>query len=289
MEKEVEKESKQEQLHKILFGREISWQEIIYDLINSEQLDPWDIDIIKLSDAFLERIRKMEEADFFISSKVLLAAALLLRIKSEIILNNYLKSIDEILFGKKEEQKKQLERIELDEDIPLLIPKTPLPRLKKVTLEELMESLNKAIKTETRRIKRVILDKNALRETSITLPKKTKSIKNLVVELYHKIRNLLADRKKITYSKLVGEDREERIMSLLPLINLEVQEKIWLEQESSFEEIYVWLREIYFKHNPDPFAELREEIEEEIDKLSKEDKTFRKRKEKIEKEFKEII
>ena len=46
-------------------------------------------------------MQKLEEADFFISSKVLLAACLLLRIKSEILLNQYIKSIDEILFGKK--------------------------------------------------------------------------------------------------------------------------------------------------------------------------------------------
>ncbi|GAI77431.1 unnamed protein product, partial [marine sediment metagenome] len=36
---------KQEQVHDLLFNREIGWQEIIYDLINTEQLDPWDINI----------------------------------------------------------------------------------------------------------------------------------------------------------------------------------------------------------------------------------------------------
>ena len=39
----------QEQIHDLLFNREIGWQEIIYDLINTEQLNPWDINIIILS------------------------------------------------------------------------------------------------------------------------------------------------------------------------------------------------------------------------------------------------
>ena len=143
---------KQEQIHGILFNRELGWQEIIYDLINTEQLNPWDINISLLADKYLEKIQKIEETDFFVSSKVLLAASLLLRIKSEILLNKYLKSIDEILFEKKELKKHLLERIELDEEIPELVLRTPLPRFKKVTLKELMDSLGKAIATENRRI-----------------------------------------------------------------------------------------------------------------------------------------
>ena len=94
-----EKNVKQEQIQDLLFNREIGWQEIIYDLINTEQLDPWDVDIIILTDKYLEKIEEIG-GDFFVSSKVLLAAAFLLRIKSEILLNKYIKSIDEILFGK---------------------------------------------------------------------------------------------------------------------------------------------------------------------------------------------
>ena len=92
----------QEQVHRIVFSREIGWQEIIYDLINSEQLNPWNIDIIVLTNNYMKKLQQYEEDNYFVSSKVLLAAALLLRIKSEILLNKYIRSIDEILFGKKE-------------------------------------------------------------------------------------------------------------------------------------------------------------------------------------------
>jgi len=255
----------QEEIHKIIFSREIGWQEIIYDLINTEQLDPWDVNITILTEKYLEKIRELEEADFLVSSKVLLAASLLLRIKSEILLNRYITSIDEILFGKKELKKTVLERIELDEDIPLLIPRSPIPRFRRVTLQELIESLNKAIITENRRIKKEIINNNAIREAGISLPKKSYSIKDRIEGVYKKIINGLGagqEKKKVTFSEIVGPGREERVMSFPPMLHLEHQKRVWLHQEKHFEEIDIWLHETYFKHNPDPFEELRKELEE---------------------------
>jgi len=270
-----QKNVKQEQIHDLLFGRELGWQEIIYDLINTEQLDPWDINITILTDAYLIKIEKIEEADFFVSSKVLLAAAFLLRIKSEILLNKYIKSIDEILFGKKEEKKYSLERIELEDEIPELIPRSPIPRLRKVTLKELIEALNKAIVTENRRIKKEIVNTNALREIGISLPERKISIKDKIREVYNKILEHLKEeeiKKKVSYSELIGDDKEERIISFSPLLHLENQQKVWLEQENHFDEIYIWFKHIYLKHNPDPFEELREQIEEKLEELSGEQK-----------------
>lgn len=264
MEEDKKPSVKQEQIHDILFNREIGWQEIIYDLINTEQLNPWDIDIIILSDKYLDKIKEIEEADFFISSKVLLAASLLLRIKSEILLNSYIKSIDEILFGKKEQIKTTLERIELEDEIPELIPRSPMPRFRKVTLKELMESLNKAITTENRRIKKEIISKNTLRESSFSLPKRKFSIKDKITEIYRNLTDWFKDKKedKVTYTEFINNDKSERIISFLPLLYLEDQKKIWLEQKYPFDEVHIWIRENFLKKNPDPFEDLRKELED---------------------------
>ena len=101
-----------DELYNLLTGKEVSWQAIIYDLIQSEQLDPWDIDLIRLTNAYLDKIKELEEASFIVSSKILLAAAILLRIKSELLLKRYIKSLDDILFGKSEEKIK--EKISID-------------------------------------------------------------------------------------------------------------------------------------------------------------------------------
>lgn len=296
----------QDQIHGILFNRELGWQEIIYDLINTEQLDPWDINISLLADKYLEKIKEFEETDFFVSSKVLLAASLLLRIKSEFLLNKYIKSIDEILFDKKEMKRPPLERIELDEEIPELILRTPLPRFRKVTLKELMESLGKAITTENRRINKVLITNNAVREASFSLPKKTIRLKDKVREIYEKIFNHFKTndtQNKISFTEFAN-GREEKIISFFPLLHLDHQKKLWLEQEKHFEEVYIWLEETYSKHNPDRFADLRQEIEEEmkegdlnekfeeeIEQLNKKtlDKEKRKRLKRVDKHFKNPI
>jgi len=55
------------------------------------------------------------------------------------------------------------------------------------------------------------------------------------------------------------------------LLQLENNKKIWLEQEKHFEEIHIWLKEVFLKHNPDPFAELKEEMTSETEEIKEED------------------
>ena len=294
MKKEIVTSSvKQEEVHNLLFNREIGWQEIIYDLINTEQLDPWDVNIVVLTDKYLEKIQKLEETDFFVSSKVLFAAALLLRIKSEILLKKYIKSIDEILFEDKKDSKRvgfeqgNVLSIDFEESvfIPELIPKSPIPRFKKVTIEELMASLGRAITTENRRIKKEIVKRNAIYESSFSLPKRKFSIQDKIKEIYDNLtKHFKQDesRKKISFSDFIGDNTEERIISFSGLLHLDNQKKIWLEQQNHFEDFHIWLSEAYFANNPDPFADLKTEVEEQVGELNPEKK---QRLEKINSEF----
>jgi segregation and condensation protein A len=233
----------QEQLYDMLLSREMSWQEIIYDLIQSEQLDPWDIDIAILASKYLERIRQLEEANFLISSKVLLAASILLRIKSEFLLSRYLKTLDDILFGKKELRK--AERIVLEEEVPELLPKTPLPRFRKVTLQELMQALDRAITTEHRRIRKEIVLRQAGKNITFVLPRVKINIRERIMQIYNRIKEFFKRKpnEKLTFTMLTGPEREEKIATFLPLLHLDYQEKVFLSQEKHFDEILIWLKE----------------------------------------------
>lgn len=253
----------QEQIHGLLFSDKLSWQAIIYDLINSEQLNPWDIDICLLANKYLVKVRELEEANFFISSKVLLAASLLLRIKSEILLNHYLPSLDDILFGRKDERHYVQERIEFDEDVPGLIPRTPLPRVRKVTLQELIGALGRAIKTETRRIKRVIADKEREFETSIVMPKGGKDLKEQISILYGKLKDIFFNKdERVAFSDFCGNKTEDKISNFLPLLHLDYQHKVLAEQDNHFDEIWVWLKEVHERKHAAILEDLRKEAEE---------------------------
>jgi len=272
----------QNQFYDIVTGRQPDWQSIIYDLVHTEQLDPWDVDIIVLTSRYFEKIYELEESlnsedldstDFYISSKVLYAASLLLRIKSDFLLNKHIKSIDEILFGKKPEPRYEVERIEIDEDeLPLLIPKTPLPRQRKVTLNELMSALNTAINTESRRIKREVAVKRArkLSEVDFHIGPRV-DLKDRIRQFYAKILTSLkkAEKRpekhlnKIGYSELIGKTREEKLACFLPVLHLSNAKKLWVEQENHLDEIWIYLYD-FFKKNPQHFIE---EVEHEIEEM----------------------
>ncbi len=274
----------QEQIHGLLFGEQLSWRAIIYDLINTEQLDPWDVDLSLLVNKYLEKIKELEEANFFVSSKVLLAAALLLRVKSEILLNYHLSSLDEILFGKKEESRKYVqERIELDDDVPGLIVRTPLPRFKKVSLEELMQALGKAIQTENRRIGKIVLARQMEYEMGVNLPKNRINIKDEIRKVYLKLKEIFAEKEeKVAFSKFVGQDSKDRVATFIPLLHLDQQHKVWLEQEGHFDEIWILLKSAYEKQNKEILEIMRKEAASAMQELSEEEK---QRAEKIESEF----
>ncbi len=252
----------QEQIHDLLFTEKISWQAIIYDLINTEQLDPWDVNLTVLSQKYLEKVRLLEEANFFISSKVLLAASILLRLKSEIILSRDLPGLDEILYGKKEERKYVQERIELEEEIPGLIPRTPLPRFRKVTLHELMSALGNAIKTENRRIKRHIVLRQYEMEAQIPLTRGHINLREKIRNIYGKLKEIFTDRtEKLAFSELVNLSREDKLTSFVSLLHLDTQQKVWLEQEGHFQEIWILLKKMYEEQNKEMLARLRAEVE----------------------------
>lgn len=232
------------EIYDLLTSKEVSWKSIIYDLINTEQLDPWDINITLLANMYLEKIKVLEEANFFVSSKILYAASLLLKLKSDSLLNSHLKSIDEILFGEKEELKKE-EKLEMPENLPELNPKTPLPRKKKVSLDELMNALNKAMKTEKRRIRKEVDKKIAEKEVDVVVPETKPSIKDRIKKVYSMVMTSFKKKgRKIGYSELTGNKKEEKISCFLPCLHLHNQKKLFLEQQGHFSEIYIWL----YKH-----------------------------------------
>ena len=241
----MEKEERlgQEQVFDLITGKDLSWQSIIYDLIKTEQLDPWDIDIGLLAEKYLETVEALEDADFFISSKVLLACSLLLRLKSEILLNRYIQSLDEALYGKGEEQAFELEKIEIDEgELPILSPKTPMARSRKLTLQELIVALDKAIKTEHRRIKKEIKGSQAQKSALVVLPRSNH------VPLRLRIKNILGIVKKhfssrnepLQFSDFAAS-KEEKLASFVPILHLSNSKKIYLWQRKHFDEIHITL------------------------------------------------
>ncbi len=216
---------------------EITWQSIIYTLVKSEEMDPWDIDISLLTQKYLERIKKLEELNFYISGKVLLALAILLRIKSVKLVDEDIADFDDLLFPKEGENilSDDFEEHGEFKYIPSLLIKTPQARKRKLNLNDLMEALQAALEVETKRMRRKA-DERVIRE--VELPLKKIDITSLMKNLYNKLKEFFKIRPKVKFSELLPSNgKEDKVLTFLPLLHLENQGKINMEQDIPFGEI----------------------------------------------------
>ena len=189
----------QEKIFDMLFeGDDVTWQSIIHESVRSEQMDPWDIDLKTLSTRFLVMVRKLKEMDFRISGKIILAAAILLRIKSNRLVGEDLGELDRLLAMTEDDQEEfydelecgELERKKYDpnDERFKLIPRTPLPRKRKVSVYDLVDALNKALEVKKRR-------KDFREEIHVEVPKKTVDITEVIHGIYENVRNYFLEKK----------------------------------------------------------------------------------------------
>ena len=217
---------------------EITWQSIIYDLVKKEEMDPWDIDITKLTQKYLQAIKKLQEHNFLLSGKVVLASSILLRLKTHRFLTEHIANFDQQLFPPDEDLLEEMESNKYTElDIPKLLIKTPQARRRKINLNELVGALTQALDVNQRRlIKRK--DEELLRPVNI--PQKKVDITSLIKNLYTKITSFFQKSEKIKFSQLVSSNKkEDKIYTFIPMLHLVNEGKINIDQEEHFGEIFI--------------------------------------------------
>ena len=231
----------QDRLYNLLMQKdEITWQSIIYDLVRTGEMDPWDIDVSVLSKRYLETLKTLKEAHFLISGKVVLAAAILLRIKSDKLVTEKIANLDSQLFSQGEIEdldnfEDNIERIKLLGN-PRLTIKTPLARKRKVSLNDLMGALQRALEVDQRRTLKRLREEEHL--SKVKIPEKKVDISVLIKELYTKISDLFSKKPTLTFSELVpGGRREDKIITFIPMLHLVNHGKIDIEQKEHFGEI----------------------------------------------------
>jgi segregation and condensation protein A len=232
-----------EQVFELLFNQdEITWQSILQDLVRTEQMDPWDVDVSLLTKRYLEMLKKLKEMDFRVSGKVLLAAAILLKMKSSRLVGDA-NQLDQMfnepeaaeLYDELEEEFQRMARPET----PVLIPKTPQPRKRKVSIYDLVKALNKALEVKQRRVL------NSIPPMNVEIPEKKKDITEVIKDIYGSIKSFFSrGSEKLTFSKLApSKSKEDKVYTFIPLLHLANQDhrKIDLFQQKHFGDIEIVL------------------------------------------------
>jgi len=205
--------------------------EILVNLAKNGEIDPWNIDIVDVTDKFLGKLEELHQMDLRVSGRTLLYASMLLRMKSNAVV------------PPPEESPEEIEVMEPGIE-SLIIPEPPVRRhaSRPVTLQELITELKRAEIVENRRVERTRLrregERRATLEEVLDIAHE-EDIEGWISRVYLTLRESFRQSEVIVFSELVNGDRSSRLMTYLSLLFLATNRKIRLEQEEFFGELFI--------------------------------------------------
>lgn len=202
------------------------WEEVLITL--TQDMDPWNIDLKVLNQRFMEFIKRTAELDLRIPAKIILAAAILYRLKAE--------SLHEAEGGEEPEpvelEDEEWEEVELGDIVipPLSVPLKREPR-GKVSLDDLVRALDKAMTIRNRREARQLFQ----------IDLRGEDIREQIEALFVVICEFLEREGSVTFSMITSKsNREDKLKKFNSLLHLSNQERVNCYQNELFGEIYLY-------------------------------------------------
>lgn len=231
--------------------------ELLVHLAKTGEIDPWNIDIVKVADQYLQAVSELKESDLKITGKTLLYLAILLRMKSDQLAGiNYLyppedEFLDELLEpdfmdGGKLIQPKFSFR-SLDEVIKRRTS-TKQPRIRTVTLEDLLIELQKYEEMEKRRTLKEKVEKASNRRMMDYADFTADDIEEMaheefhedtVLQLKHILERLLIHQEEVSLSEIMDIGRLDKISAFLALLFLTARGGYDMHQKEFYAEVYI--------------------------------------------------
>jgi len=238
-------------LRKLIEEEEITWQSMLFELVKSEEMDPWDIDISILSEKFLSMINEMKETNLKIGGKIILASTILLRLKSSKFIDFDLVQLESLIASAEDYDDEFEDWASLEEDASSLLigydkkdfkiyPRTPQPRKRKVSLQDLMLSLEHII--EKNKLKVKVKSKKSKNPVHVSLDSRdiNSDIKSVFDDLNDKTKELNTNTLKFSQI-LPSNRREDLVATFMPLLHLTNQRVTDLFQEEAFSDFDIQL------------------------------------------------
>ncbi len=206
---------------------EATWKDILIELVKKEQIDPWNIDIVDVVDKYVAAVREMKVLDLRIPANIILAASILLRFQSEVLLHH-----EEEELAQEHEQSRRITDVE-----PLTF-RLRLPPKRRLTLAELVAALDEAMKL---REVRELAKKNL--QVSFPLMFKSIDIETEIENIYGIVKSNV-DASNMTTFNTVSRSAQFNDVLLelfIPLLFLAHKNRVTLIQEKFFDEIIISL------------------------------------------------
>ncbi len=211
-----------------------AWKTILLDIVKAEKMDPWNIDVIQLADAYLSKINLLEKSNLRVPANAILASAILLKHKAKSL---RLTSLDEVEAELKEKELTPEERALLASQIPELRG-TRMMREGRVTLDSLVQTIETMLaksSTQSRFAKK-------LEELRFVMPDASFNIEEKMSDVMKRIESRADSQGLVLFSQLVVEHKSdpiEIVNTFLPLLFLANRNKISIWQEQFWEDIFI--------------------------------------------------
>jgi len=219
--------------------------EMLLEMVDEGEIDPWDLDVIKVADKFLTKVEEMERENLKISGNTLLFSSILLRKKSEMLVDDEEEHEEEVMYDD-QDWTPCFYDLEYQE-----LPELELPARREssrsATLIDLIDEFENAMETKQKRKKR---RKQKNQETKKTQEK----VRNLAHEEdieqdIKKVHELLKTKfqkekkEKIKFKEILNNQNPKEIISkYIPLLFLAARKKIWIKQTEINKDIEIKLR-----------------------------------------------
>jgi len=254
-----------------------TWKEFLIELVNSNQMNPWEIDLVEVADKYLQRVRALQAMDLRIPANVILASALLLRFKA-----------DALQLEEKEELREEVveEPVYVEEEIPELVLRANQPRRRKLTLEELIKAVDEVMRDQAKPLLPTVTPK----VLALELPKE--DMNELMKKVYARALEIRDGENVLLFSDLIkpyytgepcpgpGNCHEHGfwcygvdnvVRHLLPVLHLVQENKLLAWQDELFGEIFLRVMD------EKALAELERRAREAAEKEEKEEEELQAR------------
>ncbi len=205
--------------------------ETLLEMARRGEIDPWNIDIIKVTDKFLAHLEQAYRHNLRMSGRALLYASILLRMKSD------------ALIEVEEDDREEEPTWDVETNLPLQ-PRVLHPARRPATLYELIEELRRAEKVkEQRTLRRVERTRRKQQRPSVQDAMSAAHDKLLRVhaeEIWIELQELFESREFVGIAEMINGDK--LVEKYLPLLYLAHWRRVRLEQSVLFGELLIYPR-----------------------------------------------
>ncbi len=223
--------------------------EMLVEMAKKGEIDPWNIDVVDVAARFLERLERAQKLDLRISGRVLLYAAILIRMKAEILSQEASRVRrdepeiipDEIDFGEFFETEFELSlgaedeiRETGDELIDSLISVQRKTTRRFTTLKDLIRELQMAENVEKRRkIRKKVEREEAIKQTLETPHEE--DIEDILIKVENELLKLFRRKDLLYFSEVVKGKERERLTYYLSILHLAFRKILEVRQERLYD------------------------------------------------------